>query len=141
MSAEIREFKSFTELLKFIEEEVSSCRKMLEFLKKRYQSLQAQARSDMVFLESLKKIMGNEKLNLSTEVNVGGLSIIYPARAYDEFKVVEDTLRRVQVKLNTLERVRKIVEVIAKNIPKVPNMKIIIQLINGIPFKLLIRSS
>ena len=70
-----------------------------------------------------------------------GLKVVVGARVVDELAVVEEVLTSVSDTLMALQKVRDVIDQLAKSVGESSGIKILVETINGIPVRLLLRET
>ncbi|HDD33846.1 MAG TPA: hypothetical protein ENG30_01700 [Thermofilaceae archaeon] len=139
MSYDLVQFKSFDELLRYIDAEISRLKSKVESLEKRHEILKARAERVRRLEEVLSKLVG-EKIRSINEIDFMGIKVVVSARALDELAVVEETLTALRDTLSALARVREIMAQLAREAGEERGgLSLMVQTLNGIPIKLLFK--
>ncbi|RLE80369.1 MAG: hypothetical protein DRJ52_06525 [Thermoprotei archaeon] len=133
-------FNSFEELLTYIDEEISETKKQIESLSDRYKELKIKAEKLKRLDEVFSKIIGSKSPAIN-EIDIAGLKVVVGARAIDELTVIEEVLRSLNDKLNSLSKVRKIIEYLARTTGGIEGFSLLVETFNGIPARILIKES
>lgn len=141
MSYDLLTFTSLEEFLEYLNTQITQLKTKVDILEKRYSALKAKAERVRILEEMLSKLVG-EQIRTINEVDFMGIKVVVSARAVDELVAVEETLAALRDTLTALTRVREAISRLAKE-AKVEGggLSILVQTLNGIPFKLLFKES
>lgn len=138
-SVEFKQFKTPKDLIEFIENEVGRVRTMLGEYLRRLEEGRGRVERAKKTREALAKFAGSREAMHSSprEIVVGGLKVTLNATPEQEQEVLEEVVRTLQEKLNSLQVVRKSIEPLT-NLEETQGAIISVATIDSIPVKLLL---
>ena len=140
MSYNLLQFSSFGELLRYIDAQIESLQKSVESLHQRYESVKARAERMRALERVLEDLLG-EKLPALNEIDYMGLRVVVNARAVDELAVLEETLESQRETLESLIRVRELIERLGGSLEQAGGggIVVLVQTLNGVPLRILLK--
>ncbi|MEM0042585.1 MAG: hypothetical protein QXP94_02985 [Thermofilaceae archaeon] len=141
MSYDLLTFTSVEDFLEYLDTQISQLKAKVDVLEKRYAVLKGRAERVRMLEEMLSKLVG-EQIKAINEVDFMGIKVVVSARAVDELVVVEETLMALRDTLTALTRVREAISRLAREAKTAGGgLSLLVQTLNGIPFKLLFKES
>ncbi|MEM0023326.1 MAG: hypothetical protein QXM80_00900 [Thermofilaceae archaeon] len=141
MSYDLLTFTSVEDFLEYLDTQISQLKAKVDILEKRYAVLKGRAERVRMLEEMLSKLVG-EQIKAINEVDFMGIKVVISARAVDELVVVEETLAALKDTLTALIRVRDAISRLAREAKTAGGgLSLLVQTLNGIPFKLLFKES
>ena len=140
MSYVLEEYDGFGQLLASIDNRIRDLQQKYNALSQRQQALSVQAERIRRLEEALSKLVGSEIKSIR-EIDFMGLKVVVGARVVDELAVVEEVLTSVSDTLMALQKVRDVIDQLAKSVGESSGIKILVEAINGIPVRLLLRET
>ncbi len=140
MSYVLEEYDGFGQLLASIDNRIKDLQQKYNALSQRQQALSVQAERIRRLEEALSKLVGSEIKSIR-EIDFMGLKVVVGARVVDELAVVEEVLTSVSDTLMALQKVRDVIDQLAKSVGESSGIKILVEAINGIPVRLLLRET
>ncbi len=140
MSYVLEEYDGFGQLLASIDNRIRDLQQKYNALSQRQQALSAQAERIKRLEEALSKLVGSEIKSIR-EIDFMGLKVVVGARLVDELAVTEEVLTSVSDTLMALQKVRDVIDQLAKSVGESSGIKILVEVINGIPVRLLLRET
>ncbi|MEM1697279.1 MAG: hypothetical protein QXG48_01345 [Thermofilaceae archaeon] len=141
MSYDLLTFTSVEDFLEYLDTQISQLKAKVDILEKRYAVLKGRAERVRMLEEMLSKLVG-EQIKAINEVDFMGIKVVISARAVDELVVVEETLAALRDTLTALIRVRDAISRLAREAKTAGGgLSLLVQTLNGIPFKLLFKES
>lgn len=140
MSYVLEEYDGFGQLLASIDNRIRDLQQKYNALSQRQQALSVQAERIRRLEEALSKLVGSEIKSIR-EIDFMGLKVVVGARVVDELTVVEEVLTSVSDTLMALQKVRDVIDQLAKSVGESSGIKILVETINGIPVRLLLRET
>jgi len=131
-------FKSLADFIKYIESLIESTRQQLSEHLRRYDEIKTRAERIRNIEEVFSKILGT-KPEAVNEIDLKGLKIIIGARPTDEERVLSEVIKSLQDRLNVLMRIRKLIEPLARSLGEMSGMIIMVETMNAIPIKVLLK--
>ncbi len=140
MSYSLLQFSSFGELLKYLDSQIKSLEESVRALHQRYEVVRARAERVRELERVLEDLLG-EKLPTLNEVDYMGLRIVINARAIDELTVLEETLESQREILESLLKVRELIQRLGGSLEQVGGggFTILVQTLNGVPLRILLK--
>ena len=132
-------FEDPVQLLNYVNTKIDEIGKQLENLQREYLEIRTKAEKFIKLEELFNEILGI-RVSEIREIDLRGIKIIMDARPIDELKVYEEIISSLQDKVEALQRVKK--EVIIPLVNKLKELKgitLIVQVVNDIPTKILIK--
>lgn len=139
MNREILIYNSLTEFLEYINNEIEETKKKIEEITKKYSDVERKAQVMMNIEETFKNMLGVE-MPMMNEIDLMGVKVVVGARAVDELRVYKEVLDSLKERLEALRKAKKILEPIVKSL-KVSEIGVIVETINGIPERILLKES
>lgn len=139
MALEVKTYSSISDLVKDIDNQISAVREMLGGYLKMIEDLREKAERIKKFEETILKLTGKRPTATTAEFELAGLKIIIGARPSEELSTIEDVVRVLQDKLTALQKVRKAVEPLLTSSEEAGVASYLVQIIDGIPVKILIK--
>jgi len=136
----LEEYDGFGQLLASIDNRIRDLQQKYNALSQRQQALSVQAERIRRLEEALSKLVGSEIKSIR-EIDFMGLKVVVGARVVDELAVVEEVLTSVSDTLMALQKVRDVIDQLAKSVGESSGIKILVEAINGIPVRLLLRET
>jgi len=136
----LEEYDGFGQLLASIDNRIRDLQQKYNALSQRQQALSVQAERIRRLEEALSKLVGSEIKSIR-EIDFMGLKVVVGARVVDELAVVEEVLTSVSDTLMALQKVRDVIDQLAKSVGESSGIKILVETINGIPVRLLLRET
>jgi cysteinyl-tRNA synthetase len=138
-SVEFKQFKTPKDLTQFIEDEVGRVRTMLGEYLRRLEEGRGRVERAKKTREALAKFAGSRDVmhGAPREIVVGGLKVTLNATPEQEQEVLEEVVRTLQDKLNSLQVVRKSIEPLT-HLEETQGAIISVATIDNIPVKLLL---
>lgn len=138
-SVEFKQFKTPKDLTQFIEDEVGRVRTMLGEYLRRLEEGRGRVERAKKTREALAKFAGSKDVMHGgpREIVVGGLKVTLNATPEQEQEVLEEVVRTLQDKLNSLQVVRKSIEPLT-HLEETQGAIISVATIDSIPVKLLL---
>ncbi|WP_288006565.1 hypothetical protein [Thermofilum sp.] len=143
MSYSLYQFNSFDELLRYIDAQIANLQKVISQLEQRYEAVKARAEKMRIIEKVLEDLMG-EKLTTLNEIDYMGLKVVVNARAIDELNVLEETLESQKDTLESLTSVREAIYKLSSALSsssETEGLPIIVQMLNGIPVRILLKET
>ena len=140
MSYVLEEYDGFGQLLASIDNRIRDLQQKYNALSQRQQALSVQAERIKRLEEALSKLVGSEIKSIR-EIDFMGLKVVVGARVVDELAVVEEVLTSVSDTLMALQKVRDVIDQLAKSVGESSGIKILVEAVNGIPVRLLLRET
>lgn len=140
MSYVLEEYDGFGQLLASIDNRIKDLQQKYNALSQKQQALSVQAERIRRLEEALSKLVGSEIKSIR-EIDFMGLKVVVGARVVDELAVVEEVLTSVSDTLMALQKVRDVIDQLAKSVGESSGIKILVETINGIPVRLLLRET
>lgn len=145
MSYNVYQFRSFKDLMKFLDSEIARLSNQYEGLNQRYQVLRTRAERIRRLEKALEELVG-EKVGTLNEIDFMGLKVVISARAIDELNVLEETLTSARDMLSALRRVREVINKLASALAGTQatgeeEITIIVQTLNNIPVRILLKET
>jgi DNA-binding transcriptional regulator YbjK len=143
VSYNIYQFNGFDELLRYIEAQIGTLQDTLQQLEQRYESVKVRAERMKALERVLEDLIG-EKLSSLNEIDFMGLKVVVNARAVDELNVLEETIESQKESLEALLRIRDILYKLNSSLSseeKLSGITILVQTLNEIPVKLLLKET
>lgn len=141
MSYDLLTFTSVEDFLEYLDTQISQLKAKVDILEKRYAVLKGRAERVRMLEEMLSKLVG-EQIKAINEVDFMGIKVVISARAVDELVVIEETLAALRDTLTALIRVRDAISRLAREAKTAGGgLSLLVQTLNGIPFKLLFKES
>ncbi len=137
---ELLVFKSFGDFTRYLEGRIEDIRRQLNDYIRRYNEIKERADRLKNIEELFAKMLG-AKPELVSEIDLKGLKIVIGARPTDEVKVLEEVIKSLQDRLNVLIRVLKLIEPLASSLSETPGIEVMVEFVNGIPVKILLRET
>ncbi|RLF12093.1 MAG: hypothetical protein DRJ69_01210 [Thermoprotei archaeon] len=139
---DLKVFRSFDELLKYLDGEIARLTDRLNKLSGYYTRLKEKAERIRQLEEAISKIVGESPPPIR-EIDLMGVKVVVDARAIDEMKVLEEVLTSTEDVLNAMKKARKVLEPLAKSLstPRggLEGIDILVETLNGIPIRVLLR--
>ncbi|MEM1547081.1 MAG: hypothetical protein QXY40_08900 [Candidatus Methanomethylicia archaeon] len=139
MALEVKTYSSISDLVKDIDNQISIVREMLGGYLKMIEDLREKAEKIKKFEETILKLTGKRPTTTTAEFELAGLKIVVGARPSEELSTIEDVVRVLQDKLTALQKVRKAIEPLLTSSEEVGVASYLVQIIDGIPVKILIK--
>ncbi len=137
MSAVVREFTSFSELLGSIDELLSTLRQQLGEYLRRLEDIRAKAEQERKLKEYLKSLTGEDVTKSSSKVvDLKAVKLYINPEAEDEATLLEDLIDRINKAIQNLQTVKKSLEPLASLDVEA---KIVVLYKEGIPSIIMIR--
>ncbi len=137
MSAVVREFSSFSELLSSIDELLSTLRQQLGDYLRRLEDIRAKAEQERKLKEYLKSLTGEEVASSTGKVvDLKAVKLYINPDAEHEASLLEDLIDRINKAIQSLQTVKKSLEPLASLDVEA---KIVVLYKEGIPSVILIR--
>jgi len=136
----LEEYDGFGQLLASIDNRIKDLQQKYNALSQRQQALSVQAERIRRLEEALSKLVGSEIKSIR-EIDFMGLKVVVGARVVDELAVVEEVLTSVSDTLMALQKVRDVIDQLAKSVGESSGIKILVEAVNGIPVRLLLRET
>lgn len=136
----LEEYDGFGQLLASIDNRIRDLQQKYNALSQRQQALSVQVERIKRLEEALSKLVGSEIKSIR-EIDFMGLKVVVGARLVDELAVVEEVLTSVSDTLMALQKVRDVIDQLAKSVGESSGIKILVETINGIPVRLLLRET
>jgi len=136
----LEEYDGFGQLLASIDNRIKDLQQKYNALSQKQQALSVQAERIRRLEEALSKLVGSEIKSIR-EIDFMGLKVVVGARVVDELAVVEEVLTSVSDTLMALQKVRDVIDQLAKSVGESSGIKILVETINGIPVRLLLRET
>ncbi len=142
MSYNVYQFKSFVDLLRFIDSQIREMTNQVNTLTQRYNILKKKAERIKQLEKALEQLVG-EKVSSLNEIDFMGLKVVISARAVDELKVLEETIVSLRDILSALQRVRDVISKLASALgsSNEAGFIIFVQTLNNIPVRILLKES
>lgn len=142
MSYNVYQFKSFVELLRFIDSQINEMTNQVNTLSQRYNLLKKKAERIKKLEQALEQLVG-EKVSSLNEIDFMGLKVVVSARTVDELKVLEETIVSLRDILSALQRVREVISKLASALgsSNEPGFVVLVQTLNNIPIRILLKES
>ena len=142
MSYNVYQFKSFVDLLRFIDSQIREMTNQVNTLTQRYNILKKKAERIKQLEKALEQLVG-EKVGSLNEIDFMGLKVVISARAVDELKVLEETIVSLRDILSALQRVRDVISKLASALgsSNEAGFVIFVQTLNNIPVRILLKES
>lgn len=136
------QFKSFVELLRFIDSQINEMTNQVNTLSQRYNLLKKKAERIKKLEQALEQLVG-EKVSSLNEIDFMGLKVVVSARTVDELKVLEETIVSLRDILSALQRVREVISKLASALgsSNEPGFVVLVQTLNNIPIRILLKES
>ncbi len=143
MAYDLKVFRSFEELLKYLDGEIARLTDRLNKLSGYYARLKEKAEKIRQLEEAISRIVGESPPPIR-EIDLMGVKVVVDARAIDEMKVLEEVLTSTEDVLNAMRKARKVLEPLAKSLatPRggFEGIDILVETLNGIPIRVLLRT-
>jgi len=133
---EIRDFDNIKDLIASMEEEIAKLRAVLGDLLRRLEAAKSKAET-MIRLEKLITQLGTRGSTGYSEVTLGSVKILVNPTPRQEFDILVSVVRRLQDRLDYLEKLRKDLEPL-KNLEEA-NVPVQVIMVNGIPESIFIK--
>jgi len=142
LSYNVYQFKSFVELLRFIDSQINEMTNQVNTLSQRYNLLKKKAERIKKLEQALEQLVG-EKVSSLNEIDFMGLKVVVSARTVDELKVLEETIVSLRDILSALQRVREVISKLASALgsSNEPGFVVLVQTLNNIPIRILLKES
>ncbi|MCE4613654.1 MAG: hypothetical protein F7C07_07495 [Desulfurococcales archaeon] len=135
-SVEIREFDNVKDLIAYMEEEIAKLRAVLGDLLRRLETAKSKAET-MVRLEKLISQLGTRGSVGWSELTLGNVKILVNPTPRQEFDILVSVVRRIQDRLEYLEKLRKDLEPL-KNLEEA-SVPLQVVMVNGLPESIFIK--
>lgn len=139
MALEIKTYSSIADLVKDIDDQIGVVREMLGGYLKMMEDLKEKAEKARKFEETIFKLTGKHPTTPTTEFELAGLKIVIGAKPTEELAAIEDVVRSLQDKLTALQKIRKAVEPLSTSGEEIGVASYLVQIVDGIPVKILIK--
>lgn len=139
MALEIKTYSSIADLVKDIDDQIGAVREMLSGYLKMMEDLREKANRMRKFEETILKLTGKHPATPTTELEIAGLKIVIGAKPTEELSAIEDVVRSLQDKLTALQKIRKAVEPLLTSGEEVGIASYLVQIVDGIPVKILVK--
>ena len=139
MALEVKAYSSLTDLVKEIDNQIGSIREMLGGYLKMIEDLKEKVKRTKKFEETIFKLTGKQSTTPTTEFELAGLKIIVGAKPTEELSLIEDVVRVLQDRLTALQKIRKAVEPLLASGEEEGVASYIVQVVDGIPVKILVK--
>ncbi len=137
MSALVKEYTSFAELLKAIDEQLNALRQQLANYLRRLEDVRAKAEQERKFKEFLRTLTGEETPPTSGKVvDLKDVKLYINPSAESESELLEDLIDRINKSIQALQSARKYLEPLAGFDIEA---KIVVIYKEGIPSAIIIR--
>jgi len=142
LAYDLKVFRSFDELLRYIDGEIARLSDKLNKLSGYHAKLKDKAEKIKRLEETISKIVG-ESTPQMREIDLMGVKVVVDARAVDEIRVLEEVLMSIEDVLNALRKAKKVLEPLAKTLASpdkaIEGIDILVETLNGIPIRILLR--
>jgi len=139
LALEVKTYSSISDLVKDIDNQVNAVRELLGKYLKMMEDLREKVEKMKKFEETIFKLTGKRSTVPTAEFELAGLKIVVGVKPNEELSTIEDVVRALQDKLTALQKVRKAVEPLLASGEEVGVASYLVQIIDGIPVKILIK--
>ncbi|MEM0378587.1 MAG: hypothetical protein QXP68_03855 [Thermosphaera sp.] len=136
MSQIIKEYSSFAEVIKFIDESIASLRQQLAENLKKLEDARARAEQAKKLRELLKSLAGEEISGAGKVIDLKDAKILVNPDPVTELQVIEEAIERINRTILSLQNLKKALEPWSS--VEVPN-KITVVVKEGIPSSFILR--
>ena len=131
---EVMYFKSVSEFINYLNGQISQLENSIKAVEANLKGLEARVKGYEALLAILRKLLGQENVISSPQIEVTGLKIIIDPKPVDEYQVLKESIDSMYDRLQVLKNVRELANLIAST-AEVP---ILVQFRAGIPIRILI---
>ncbi|ADI31466.1 hypothetical protein [Staphylothermus hellenicus] len=110
MSAVVREFSSFADLIKSIDEELNMLKQQLADYLRRLEDIRAKSEQERRLRELLKNLTGEEQTSKGKVVDLKDVKLYVNPDAQQEATVMEEIIDRINKTIQSLQSIRKSLE-------------------------------
>ena len=137
MSALVKEYTSFSELIKAIDEQLNTLRQQLAEYLRRLEDIRAKAEQEKKLKEFIKTLTGEEAPSTTGKIiDLKSVKLYINPSAENESTLLEDLIDRINKSIQALQTARKYLEPLA-NIDIEAKITVIYK--EGIPIAILIK--
>lgn len=138
LSLDVHAFRSVREVIGYVDKILQNLEKKAQILEKLYNDTKARAERLMRLEKYFSEILGGDVSSIR-EIDLMGLKVIVDSRPVDELKVYDEVLSSIKDRIDALRKVRKVIEPLANTLDQGENIQILLETMNGIPIRLLIK--
>ena len=110
MSSIVREYGSFAELIKSIDESLNVLKQQLAEYLRRLEDIRARSEQEKKLKELLKRLTGEETAAVGKVVDMKEVKLFINPDAEQEAKLLEEIIDRINKSIQTLQSIRKALE-------------------------------
>ncbi len=110
MSSVVREYTSFAELLKSIDESLNVLKQQLAEYLRRLEDIRARSEQEKKLKELLKRLTGEESPTTGKVIDMREVKLFINPDAEQEAKLLEEIIDRINKNIQSLQSIRKTLE-------------------------------
>jgi vacuolar-type H+-ATPase subunit I/STV1 len=110
VSSVVREYTSFAELLKSIDESLNTLKQQLAEYLRRLEDVRAKSEQEKKLKELLKRLTGEESTTTGKVIDMRDVKLFINPDAEQEAKLLEDIIDRINKSIQSLQSIRKTLE-------------------------------
>ncbi|ABN69581.1 hypothetical protein Smar_0472 [Staphylothermus marinus F1] len=138
MSAVVKEFSSFADLIKNIDEELNTLKQQLADYLRRLEDIRAKSEQERRLRELLKNLTGEEQTSKGKVVDLKDVKLYVNPDAEQEATVMEEIIDRINKTIQSLQSIRKALEPLS-NVEV--EAKIVVVYKEGVPSSIILKLS
>ncbi len=138
MSAVVKEFTSFADLIKSIDEELNTLKQQLADYLRRLEDIRAKSEQERKLKELLKNLTGEEQPSKGRVVDLKEVKLFINPDAEQEASVLEEIIDRINKTIQSLQSIRKSLEPLSG---VEVEAKIVVVYKEGIPSSIILKLS
>lgn len=138
MSAVVKEFSSFADLIKSIDEELNTLKQQLADYLRRLEDIRAKSEQERRLRELLKNLTGEEQTSKGKVVDLKDVKLYVNPDAEQEATVMEEIIDRINKTIQSLQSIRKALEPLS-NVEV--EAKIVVVYKEGVPSSIILKLS
>lgn len=138
MSAVVKEFSSFADLLKSIDEELNTLKQQLADYLRRLEDIRAKSEQERRLRELLKNLTGEEQTSKGKVVDLKDVKLYVNPDAEQEATVMEEIIDRINKTIQSLQSIRKALEPLS-NVEVEAKMVVVYK--EGVPSSIILKLS
>ncbi|WP_425277384.1 hypothetical protein [Staphylothermus marinus] len=138
LSAVVKEFSSFADLIKNIDEELNTLKQQLADYLRRLEDIRAKSEQERRLRELLKNLTGEEQTSKGKVVDLKDVKLYVNPDAEQEATVMEEIIDRINKTIQSLQSIRKALEPLS-NVEV--EAKIVVVYKEGVPSSIILKLS
>lgn len=138
MSAVVKEFSSFADLIKSIDEELNTLKQQLADYLRRLEDIRAKSEQERKLRELLKSLTGEEQTGKGKVVDLKDVKLYINPDAEQEASVMEEIIDKINKTIQSLQSIRKSLEPLSS---VEVEAKIVVVYKEGVPSSIILKLS